>query len=118
MYVCNSYNTRAVNGKTLFNVLMNKMISRELKDTAYMASDEFSPVEHNHDDLYNKLSIQLHHPSQKTYSMLSAMTDYISFTDNAPDSNDSVLSIGNLFVDGLLVPIEIPLSSISDMKTI
>ena len=46
------------------NMLIDYALSIcNFQDTAYMMSSDFSPYEHNHDNLYNKLSVELENSS-------------------------------------------------------
>lgn len=113
-YIARKFNSCAVDGNTLVDVLMQKVLDiQQLKDTAYATSCEFSLYDHKHDDLYNNLSVKFTYASERTYHKLSS---YFSF-ENVED-DDQMLSIGNMFIDGTLVPIEIPLSAVSNAKKI
>ena len=81
---------------------------------AYMLSTEFSKRDHNHDTMYNAVSVNLRHVSESTYARLSALSGTFSFGPVLKD--DVVLSIGNIFIDGVFAPLEVPLSTVSDKK--
>ena len=70
----------------------------DLDSAAFCLSDNFSSYDHNHDTLYNKLSLEY------AYSLAS--------------SNENMLSIGNTFVDGSLSRLCAPNSFFADDKTI
>lgn len=88
-------------------------------------SSDYSKVDHNHDDKYNKLSIV---PSwdpidKRDYSELfsreSVYVEY-SFTGYpvTKPTLPSSLSIGNIFEDGRLSTLYIPLSSSIDVLVV
>ena len=67
----------------------------QFNDTAYLLSDEFSPYYHDHDDKYNLLSLEFSYPNGK--------------------DDSSMLSLGNVFFDGSLIPIYAPISTMTQI---
>lgn len=116
-YVHYKFNSCSLSAKSLMDMLFDTVFSMQnLKDTAYMESSEFSPYVHNHDALYNKVSCEFAYASHDTYRRLSSMTEYCTFNRTIADANS--LSIGNVFINGTLVPVDIPLSVVTDRKKI
>ena len=113
-YLCNKYNTCSMSSITMFDMLMEKVLDLEkLQDTAHMPSSSFSPLEHSHDNLYNKLDFEFQYGSQHTCSMLSSRFNFKNVIEDA-----QALSIGNMFIDGTLVPVEIPSRLVTSIQTI
>lgn len=67
----------------------------QFNDTAYLLSDEFSPYYHDHDDKYNLLSLEFSYPNGK--------------------NDSSMLSLGNVFFDGSLIPLYAPISAMTQI---
>ena len=113
-YIYSKFNSCGVHGCTLVDILINDVMQmKNLADTASVESSMFSLNQHNHDDMYNKLSFQFENASYSTYSRLSS-----KFQFNYVLDDKQTLSIGNLFIDGTLVPVEIPLSTSSQYMKI
>ena len=113
-YISDKYNTCALSGQSLFSMLVEKVLDMQnLNSMAHMQSDEFSPYDHNHDSLYNNLSCEFYYASDKTYSKFSSR---FVFKNTIPDNE--AISVGNMFIDGTLVPVEIPANAVTDVQRI
>ena len=56
-YIYSKFNSCGVHGCTLVDILINDVMQmKNLADTASVESSMFSLNQHNHDDMYNKLS--------------------------------------------------------------
>lgn len=98
-YICKKYNSCQISGMNLVNVLKDKVFKmRKFNEVAYMLSDEFSETEHYHDDKYNDLDISIYYKS--------------------PKEDPSMISIGNIFIDGTLKPVSLPLSAVTQIWNI
>lgn len=118
-YVCSKFDSCYVTGKDAMDMLLMNVLSlQNLADTAHMQSSDFSLYEHSHDNLYNKLSLDLEYASQKTASstQFKSLSSYVTAT-NVIDNDDAV-SVGNIFIDGALIPLEIPLTCVNNSRKI
>lgn len=119
-YVHDKFDSCAVNGSTVLNMLAQKVIAlQDFGSAAYMQSSDFSPYNHNHDSLYNNLTLDLEYASQRTIDNVEISRNLSSnmLFRNIID-NSNALSIGNIFMNGTLIPVEVPLSSISMTRKI
>lgn len=86
-YIANQFNNCSIDGDLLTDTIFNELLKiYDFGSAAYTESCAFSPYNHNHDNLYNKISL-----------------DFEQY------ESENVLSIGNLFIDGKLIPLNIPL---------
>lgn len=91
-YVHDNFTTRSIDWNTLVKVMFSQLLKTyQFGSAAYEESSVFSKYNHVHDDLYNNISLDF------AYQL----------------SDDNVLSIGNVFIDGALIPLCMPLSSSS-----
>lgn len=65
---------------------------RGIGTAAYVSKDEFSVVDHAHNDKYNLLSIDMHY-----------------------EASEDNLSIGNIFLDGILQPLYMPKEQVTNV---
>lgn len=92
---------------------------------AYEMSDDYSVVGHNHDNLYNKLDVTIpfKYPSGISSSDdVSAIANPYYVFDGYPIDKaaieDSWLSVGNIFIDGRLSTLYLPLTYIANYTII
>ena len=86
-YISNQFNNCSIDGDLLTDTIFNELLKiYDFGSAAYIESCAFSPYNHNHDNLYNKISL-----------------DFEQY------ESENVLSIGNLFIDGKLISLNVPL---------
>ena len=92
-YLHNKFTTCSISGDGFLDVLVNKVLDiRKFGSAAYEESAMFSPFVHSHDDLYNKVALNFLY-----------------------GKDDDALSMGNMFIDGTLIPLYVPTSAVVDI---
>ena len=120
-YVCTDKHTVAVQSQTIASKLVEMIADIRKFGTMLNAdTEQYSQRYHNHDDQYNKLSIDFYPGHPSTYSKISKSNVIYEF-NGYPISRskiDSYLSIGNLFVDGTLSTVYLPMSCVNDVYVV
>lgn len=112
-YSSRIFNSCSVRSSELIDMLFQRVLQMQnFSSTVHMQSADFSPYDHNHDSMYNKLSLDFAYMSQSTHRKTSRSWLSSSFRNAQLLPNAAALSIGNVFFDGTLVPVDVALSSI------
>lgn len=134
IYVYDEFNSRKAECQTLVDAMLDGILDRRNFGIASTCSDsEFSPIDHSHNDLYNELSIKFfegypehrnpYPPNSKSNAVQSSSPQLnmqystLSITIKYPlhkDSSNSCISVGNIFCDGTLSALYVPLSAVYD----
>ena len=108
VYLSSTYESRRIDVSSLVEC-MAQHIERTMHigSMAYKDREEYSEKDHSHDAWYNRLSIDvLYNPSKDD------IVDSRDLTSSVNSMNTSALSIGNMFFDGILSTICVPLSCV------
>ncbi len=112
-YLSDVYDSRKVTRKSLIEYLSYSIVnSFNLGSMANQSSADYSKIDHNHDGIYNELSIEY----DKDFVIIPA--EYPDGKHQSYDYSDKALSIGNLFVDGRLSTVYTPMSCVVDVQYI
>lgn len=134
IYVYDEFNSRKAECQTLVDAMLDGIVNRRKFGTTAICSDtEFSPIGHSHDDLYNELSIKFfegypehrnpYPPNSRSNAVQSSSSQpnmpysALSTTIKYPlhkDSGNSCISVGNIFCNGTLSALYVPLSAVYD----
>lgn len=131
IYVHDKFKSRHITKNMLVDALLSSIKERrDFGDAASCNIDEFSNVDHSHDNLYNKLSVTYYdgypeyhmpYPPPSPYESQQETGDttvkYSGGIIKYPlqkSSSNAYLSIGNIFYDGTLCAVNVPLSAVYD----
>lgn len=108
VYLSAGYKSRRVTAAMLSAMLGNYIHDNiHLGSMAYQLSDAYSFKNHNHDNMYNRIDVDfLYAPSKEQ------IIDDSDLENITGDTEEKALSIGNLFINGSLSTVCIPLSCV------
>ena len=108
VYLSAAYKSRRATAAMLSTMLGDYIRDNiHLGSMAYQLSDAYSLKTHSHDNLYNRLDVHLLYTPRK-----DQIVDDSNLQDATGDTEGKALSIGNLFIDGSLSTLCIPLSCV------